>query len=84
MRARLSALFVGLVIAGAAVGLGGVAAAPTSASASAAAATPQVPHFSHVVELFLENETAMSTWEDAAAAPNLTKLRSQGVYIPNF
>lgn len=49
----------------------------------AAAASP-VPHFSHVVEVMLENESATSTFEDPAAAPNLAKLRTEGVYLPQF
>jgi len=48
-----------------------------------AAATP-VPRFSHVVEVFLENETATSTWEDPVHAPALQELRKQGAYIPSF
>ena len=32
----------------------------------------------------LENESATSTFEDPAAAPNLAKLRTEGLYIPNF
>ena len=45
---------------------------------------PAVPHFSHVVEVMLENESATSTFEDAKAAPHLAALRKLGVYVPNF
>ena len=54
-----------------------------SAVPPAPAATP-VPRFSHVVEVFLENETATSTWEDPVHAPALQELRKQGAYIPAF
>ena len=53
------------------------------ATAAANAATA-VPRFSHVVEVFLENENATATWEDPAHAPALQELRKQGAYIPNF
>jgi hypothetical protein len=66
-------VFAALLIAGA-----------VPAFAPRATAAPVVPRFSHVVEVFLENETATSTWEDAAAAPALQDLRKQGAYIPNF
>jgi hypothetical protein len=61
--------------------------ASTVASPLAAArvqAASAVPRFSHVVEVFLENENATSTWEDPAHAPALQALRKQGAYIPNF
>jgi phosphatidylinositol-3-phosphatase len=62
----------------AAAGGAAIRTAPDSAAA------PAVPRFSHVIEVFLENETATSTWEDAAHAPALQELRKQGAYIPNF
>ena len=62
----------------AAAGMGTVGGTP------GAAAAPAVPRFSHVVEVFLENETATSTWEDAAHAPALQQVRALGAYIPNF
>ena len=55
----------------------GVRAAPASAG-------PAVPRFSHVMELFLENEDAASTWEDAVGAPHLAALKAANTYIPNF
>ena len=59
-------------------------ATATSAPVAAAPASGPVPRFSHVVEVFLENETATSTWEDAAHAPDLQKVRAMGAYIPSF
>ncbi|MBV8387213.1 MAG: hypothetical protein JO155_10510 [Acidimicrobiia bacterium] len=52
--------------------------------APAAPAATTVPRFSHVVEVFLENETATSTWEDPVHAPALQTLRKQGAYISAF
>jgi len=52
--------------------------------AHARTAAPAVPRFSHVVEVMLENESATSTFEDAAGAPHLFALRKRGVYLPNF
>jgi len=57
---------------------------PSLGSPSRVEAAPTVPRFSHVIEVFLENETATSTWEDPVGAPALQQLRKQGVYIPNF
>jgi len=54
-----------------------------AAPARADGAAP-VPRFSHVVEVMLENESATATFEDAAAAPGLARLRAQGVYLPQF
>jgi hypothetical protein len=51
---------------------------------AAPASSTAVPRFSHVVELFLENEDATATWEDTAHAPHLAELRATGAYIPNF
>lgn len=59
------------------------AVAPVAADASHST-KPVVPRFSHVVNVFLENESATSTFEDAEAAPHLAELRKQGVYLPNF
>ncbi|MBV8303861.1 MAG: hypothetical protein JOZ04_06600 [Acidimicrobiia bacterium] len=70
--------------------LSAVAVLPLAAAATAGPAvaatgnSPTVPRFSHVVEVFLENEDATATWEDAAKAPALQALRKQGAYIPNF
>src|SRR5690348_2959293 len=65
-----------------AVGLAGLAVvAPAPARAGDA---PAVPRFTHVVEVMLENESAHATFEDASAAPALARLRTQGVYLPNF
>jgi len=58
-----------------------VAVFPTAGSADAA---PAVPKFSHVVEVFLENQNATATWEDPVHAPALQALRKQGAYIANF
>ena len=57
---------------------------PAAARASFSATTPAVPHFSHVVEVFLENESATATFEDTKAAPHLAALKKLGVYVPNF
>jgi hypothetical protein len=70
-------LIAALVAASATIGVAPAAVAPAGAAAA-------VPRFSHVIEVFLENESAGSTWEDAAGAPALQQLRKQGVYIPNF
>lgn len=51
--------------------------------APARATAPPVPHFSHVVEVLLENETASKTWEDPTAA-HLHALQQSGLYAPNF
>lgn len=69
--------FAALLIVAAVFGVG-------AAATSSLYAAPAVPRFSHVVEVLLENETATSTWEDAAHAPALQELRKQGAYIPNF
>jgi len=66
-----------------------VAAAVTSAAfsgpgGSSATAATTVPQFSHVMEVFLENENATATWEDPTGAPHLAELRKTGTYIPNF
>jgi hypothetical protein len=69
----------------AAFAVGVLALTPLLSSAPrASAAAPPVPRFSHVVELFLENENATATWESTAAAPHLAQLRTTGAYIPNF
>ncbi len=47
----------------------------------ASASPPAVPRFSHVVYVVLENMNAAKTFE---ASPVLKRLRSQGVYLPNF
>ena len=44
---------------------------------------PAVPRFSHVVEVFLENEEAGKTWEDGGPA-HLQAIRQAGLYVPNF
>jgi acid phosphatase len=75
VRFRTAALVAPLVLLGSAFG---------PLRAAAPALTPPVPHFSHVVEVFLENESAGSTWENAAAAPNLAALKNANTYIPNF
>ena len=67
-RAAVAALLV-------TIGLGAPAHATVAVS---------VPRFSHVVEVFLENESATSTWEDAAHAPALQQVRQLGAYIPAF
>lgn len=59
------------------------ATAGTSATATGAG-TRGVPEFSHVVVVFLENESATATFEDASAAPALAALRRQGSYIPDY
>ncbi len=69
-----------VVVLGSAVGAVGL----SGAGPSTAVAAPTVPKFSHVVEVFLENETATSTWEDATHAPHMAELRKTGTYIPNF
>src|SRR5581483_3013338 len=50
----------------------------------AGARSTHAPRFSHVVEVMLENQSATSTFENAAAAPHLAALRKTGVYFPNF
>lgn len=72
---RLSLLAVPTLFAAVAVP---AAAAATGHHARA------VPRFSHVVEVMLENESADATFEDSKAAPHLTALRKQGVYVPGF
>jgi hypothetical protein len=64
------------------VALSLVGIAPTVAHA--AAKRSMVPHFTHVVEVMLENESATATFEDPAAAPHLTALKKRGVYTPSF
>lgn len=75
-----SVLCLGLISAG--LVSAGIASAGAH-SASARSASSPVPRFSHVVEVVLENESAPSTFEDAAAAPHLAALRKTGVYLPN-
>src|SRR5437879_536301 len=67
-----------LLLAGLVALLAGVAPA-----ARAATPRPPVPHFSHVVEVFLENEEAGKTWETGGPA-HLQAIRQAGLYIPNF
>ena len=43
-----------------------------------------VPELSHVVVVFLENESATATFEDPTAAPALAELRRQGSYVPGY
>src|SRR5207247_10318899 len=63
-----------------------VALVPAAVNTTAAHAvtTSTVPRFSHVIEIFLENESATSTWEDPVAAPNLARLRGANAYVPDF
>ena len=60
-------------------------AAPARAATSSTSEPrrPEVPRFSHVVEVFLENEEAGKTWE-AGGPPHLQAIRQAGLYIPNF
>lgn len=62
------------------------AATPTTAkTAKPIAKAPAVPRFDHVVEVFLENESATATFEaPAAQVPGLAALKKQGVYLPDF
>jgi phosphatidylinositol-3-phosphatase len=46
--------------------------------------THGVPELSHVVVVFLENESATATFEDPSAAPALATLRKEGSYVPNY
>ncbi|MBV9412823.1 MAG: hypothetical protein JO148_14630, partial [Acidimicrobiia bacterium] len=78
---RLARGFIALVVVVAA-SAGAEAIAHSPVADAAPASGP--PRFSHVVEVFLENETATATWENAADAPNLQKVRAMGAYIPNF
>lgn len=66
-----------------ALGLAALAATVPAAMAHTGAATAPPPRFSHVVEVFLENEGATSTWE-APGYLGLQQVRAQGAYIPNF
>lgn len=50
-----------------------------------ASAAPSVPHFSHVIVVFVENESATNTFEAGAAnAPYFTQLRNSNAYIPGY
>ena len=68
------------------------AAVTDSAAAAPAATTPAtpkpgshgVPELSHVVVLFLENESATATFENPSAAPALAALQKQGAYVPDY
>jgi hypothetical protein len=71
---------IAAVAAAAVVLVGGLAAAASGAPAT----VPAVPRFTHVVEVFLENESATTTFEDPSAAPALAALRKTGLYIPQF
>jgi len=68
--------FVAATIVAAVAGVG----AHTTAASQA---VPAVPRFSHVVEVFLENESAGATWENPANVA-LQQARGMGAYIPNF
>ena len=61
-------------------------AVPATAAASSAPrpGSHGVPELSHLVVVFLENESATATFEDPTAAPALTTLRRQGAYVPNY
>lgn len=50
---------------------------------AAAAGPPAVPHFSHVVELFLENESSSHTW-DSSSNQYLQQLKREGTFVPDF
>jgi phosphatidylinositol-3-phosphatase len=66
------------------IAAGLVSTPPSAHAATPASAASEVPAFTHVVEVMLENESATSTFEDPSAAPALAKLRQQGVYLPHF
>jgi hypothetical protein len=58
--------------------------APGVRAATTAGPNPSpVPRFTHIVEVFLENEEAGKTWE-AGGAANLQAIRASGLYVPNF
>ena len=61
------------------------AVAPAGAS-DAVSGLEGVQHFKHVVVVVLENESADSTWNAPAGAQAtyLQRLKSQGVYLPNY
>jgi len=65
-------------IAAAAFVLVAVSAQPVAASNA-----HPVPRFSHVVEVFLENESSSHTW-DAASATYLQHLKTTYAFIPHF
>jgi hypothetical protein len=79
MRHLVRCLIALVVVVAASAGVGALGRQPVADAAPA-----PLPRFSHVVEVFLENETATSTWENAADAPELQKVRAMGAYIPNF
>jgi hypothetical protein len=58
-----------------------VAGVETSSTPRPASAAAGVPHFNHVVEVFLENESAGVTWE---SDPGLKSVAASGAYISNF
>jgi hypothetical protein len=60
-----------------AIVIGAVAAVPATASPTAASVT----RFDHVVQVFLENESAGVTWEHD---PGLRAIASSGLYIPGY
>jgi hypothetical protein len=49
-----------------------------------AAPPPTLPRFSHVVVVFLENESATASFEDPTGAPHLAALRRKGLYAPHY
>jgi phosphatidylinositol-3-phosphatase len=54
------------------------------ASTKATAGTGGVPGLSHIVVVFLENESATGTFEDASAAPALAALVKEGSYVHDY
>jgi len=92
MNIRLGKIRLGAAAAAglaAVLGLAGTAVSSAVLDSAGAATslrpgTHGVPELSHVVVVFLENESATATFEDATAAPALAALRKQGSYVPDY
>ena len=87
VRTRVAAVLAGLSLATSAglIATSGPALATTPrATGATGATTPAVPKLSHIMEVFLENETATQTFENPTLEPSLAALVKQGSYVPNF
>ena len=83
-RPRLAVAVAGLSLTLTAAAFSLATTASAAAPAAPAAAAGTVPKLSHIMEVFLENETATSTFEDPTNLPALAALVKQGSYVPNF
>ena len=58
--------------------------ASAAADPASAATVEGIPHFTHVVVLTLENESASTTFAPGSPATYLNSLKAKGVFTPNY